>query len=54
MSARRAFDRIEAGEAVRDITADRKKAGLSQSGFYKMMKAGDEALVQRYTHTREI
>ena len=30
------------------------KPTLSESGFYKMMQAGDEALVQRYTHAREI
>jgi hypothetical protein len=27
---------------------------LSERGFYKMMQAGDEALVQRYTHAREV
>ncbi len=54
MSARRAFERIEAGEGVKEVTADSKKAGLSERGFYRMMQAGDEALVQRYTHAREI
>ena len=52
-SSRRAFKRIAAGESVRQITTD-KKAGLSERGFYKMMQAGDEALVQRYTRAREI
>jgi hypothetical protein len=47
-------DRIEAGESVKDITADSKKAGISQSGFYKMMRAGDDGLVERYTHAREV
>ena len=46
-SSCRTFKRIEAGESVREITADSKTASLSQSGFYKMMQAGDEALVQR-------
>ncbi|MEE8346184.1 MAG: hypothetical protein V3S20_02430, partial [Dehalococcoidia bacterium] len=40
-------------EAVKDITRD-KKAGLSNSGFYKMMRTGDDELFQRYTHAREI
>ena len=53
-SSRRTFKRIEAGESVRDITADSKKVGLSQSGFYNILQRGDEALVQRYAHTREI
>jgi len=54
---RRAFericDRIEAGEGVVKITTG-KKAGLSQSGFYKMLGAGDAELVERYTHARAI
>ncbi len=45
--------RIAAGESVRQITAD-KKVGLSERGFYKMMQAGDEVLVQRYAPAREI
>ncbi len=45
--------RIAAGESVRQITTD-KKVGLSERGFYKMMQVGDEALVQRYAHAREI
>ena len=52
-SSRRAFKRIAAGESVRQITAD-KKVGLSERGFYKMMQVGDEALVQRYAHAREV
>ncbi len=45
MSARRAFERIAAREGVTEITAD-KKAGISQSGFYKMMLgAGADDLV---------
>jgi hypothetical protein len=30
------------------------KPTLSESGFYKMMQAGDEALFQRYARAREI
>ena len=54
-ASRRAFericDRIEAGEGVKQITRD-KKVGLSNSGFYKMMRAGDDELVDRYARSR--
>ncbi len=31
-------------ESVREITADSKTAGISQSGFYKMLEAGRRSL----------
>ncbi len=56
--SRRAFericDRIAAGEGVKGITADSKKAGLSQSGFYKMLQSGDgELVVEIRTRARD-
>ncbi len=49
----RICDCIAKGESVKEITAD-KKAGLSESGFYKMMQSGADDLVERYTRARAI
>lgn len=56
-ASRRAFericDRIAAGEAVKQITAD-KKASMTERNFYYMLRAGDDDLFQRYARAREI
>ena len=54
--SRRAFericDRIEAGEGVKQITAD-KKASMTERNFYYMLRAGDDDLFQRYARARD-
>ena len=53
--SRRAFericDRIAAGEAVKQITAD-KTASMTERNFYYMLQAGDGELRDRYAQAR--